>query len=396
MSITIEAFTQRFNETCEKGELLCPICIEPYQDPYIITKCLHIFCRSCLHDWMKVDSNKNTCPECRMLFNAKDLKHDFHHHRRVVNIWNELAEREGINSDHKNPYANSHMEHPPWKKKSRRKISTRKRSDHLPSEDQPGDSSLIQGVFRTSMVPSVDSRPYLQATTYQNASLRRRRSRPLRKIREIVGVYRTANRTLHSIASIEGVYITNCIVENDIFSQRGAIFANGCKVKTAKTVGREIVFRDTIFSSVYAQMNRVECRYSVCPDEFQNARITAKKDILLEKARFSGVIRSEEGAITATDCNLSGVLSCVGKATLFQSTVSTLEINSRDSSTPIRVILSGSKIESELVIREGSSLYPIRVEVTGSGEIIGAIRCHRAACEISLANTITHHGRIIR
>lgn len=46
----------------------CNICLNVIDDQYIITKCNHFFCKSCIKEWMVREYTlymKTTCPTCR-------------------------------------------------------------------------------------------------------------------------------------------------------------------------------------------------------------------------------------------------------------------------------------------------------------------------------------------
>lgn len=81
-----------FDQRCEDQGLSCAVCFEPYKNPQIITKCLHVFCQAC------VEPVKN-CPVCREEFKPKHLKHDFDKDNRIEKIRNEcrlVEEKEGV------------------------------------------------------------------------------------------------------------------------------------------------------------------------------------------------------------------------------------------------------------------------------------------------------------
>lgn len=47
--------------------LACPICLEPFTDPRMLTTCFHTFCHKCLRDWI-ANSGRNgsfLCPVCK-------------------------------------------------------------------------------------------------------------------------------------------------------------------------------------------------------------------------------------------------------------------------------------------------------------------------------------------
>lgn len=71
-----------FAAKCREQNLQCVICINPYQNPHCITKCLHVFCKTCIEKLQKPE-----CPSCKQVFKReKHLKHDFDKDERVEAI----------------------------------------------------------------------------------------------------------------------------------------------------------------------------------------------------------------------------------------------------------------------------------------------------------------------
>ena len=61
----------------------CPVCHDNFFDAVIITTCGHGFCRQCLHEWLKHDS-QHRCPECR----------GFCKLRKIINMYIDYPTRE--------------------------------------------------------------------------------------------------------------------------------------------------------------------------------------------------------------------------------------------------------------------------------------------------------------
>jgi hypothetical protein len=47
--------------TVRATDLQCPICLEPFRDPFV-TRCGHTYCYQCIQQQLKT---KNSCPKCR-------------------------------------------------------------------------------------------------------------------------------------------------------------------------------------------------------------------------------------------------------------------------------------------------------------------------------------------
>ena len=78
MGINIDLILPEFCETVREilPNFTCSICKDLLEDSVMIKQCDHIFCRSCLTEWVK-SQNKGTnapCPECRELFASSDVK----------------------------------------------------------------------------------------------------------------------------------------------------------------------------------------------------------------------------------------------------------------------------------------------------------------------------------
>ncbi|XP_062978474.1 zinc finger protein RFP-like [Elgaria multicarinata webbii] len=58
-------------DLCE--EATCPICLEYFQDPVIITECGHNFCRACLTQCWGEKDTEASCPQCRRSFQKGNL-----------------------------------------------------------------------------------------------------------------------------------------------------------------------------------------------------------------------------------------------------------------------------------------------------------------------------------
>jgi len=76
---------EKFEAMCEKENLTCSICLEPYKIPTISTNCLHVFCKVCIEPLKQ-------CALCKTSFKAKHLKHHFEKQNRIDEISAECRE----------------------------------------------------------------------------------------------------------------------------------------------------------------------------------------------------------------------------------------------------------------------------------------------------------------
>ncbi|XP_062978485.1 zinc finger protein RFP-like isoform X2 [Elgaria multicarinata webbii] len=59
-------------DLCE--EATCPICLEYFRDPVMVTECGHNFCGACLNQCWGEKDTEASCPECRGTFQKENLK----------------------------------------------------------------------------------------------------------------------------------------------------------------------------------------------------------------------------------------------------------------------------------------------------------------------------------
>ncbi|XP_015273723.1 PREDICTED: zinc finger protein RFP-like [Gekko japonicus] len=70
-------------------ELTCPICLEYFSDPVILTECGHHFCRDCLtRSWGESETAEASCPVCKQTARTRDLRPN----RQLANVV-EIAKR---------------------------------------------------------------------------------------------------------------------------------------------------------------------------------------------------------------------------------------------------------------------------------------------------------------
>ncbi|XP_048345153.1 E3 ubiquitin-protein ligase TRIM7-like isoform X2 [Sphaerodactylus townsendi] len=67
-------------ELCE--ELTCPICLEYFKDPVMLTECGHNFCKACLPRRWEESVQEISCPECRGAIQPRNIKPN----RQLANV----------------------------------------------------------------------------------------------------------------------------------------------------------------------------------------------------------------------------------------------------------------------------------------------------------------------
>lgn len=65
----MKALTDRVSHLSEKQ---CAICMENYDNP-ILLECTHVFCGSCIIQWIRQNPNRRACPTCRVPIQCKKL-----------------------------------------------------------------------------------------------------------------------------------------------------------------------------------------------------------------------------------------------------------------------------------------------------------------------------------
>ncbi|GAA0148333.1 ubiquitin-protein ligase [Lithospermum erythrorhizon] len=72
LSDVVRAMTPEADVKCDAGNFECNICFELAQDP-IVTLCGHLYCWSCLYQWLQVHSHSHECPVCKALVQEEKL-----------------------------------------------------------------------------------------------------------------------------------------------------------------------------------------------------------------------------------------------------------------------------------------------------------------------------------
>lgn len=72
----------------------CSVCFEIYEDPHVISPCLHTLCLLCIKRLER--GGTITCPECRKVSSMKDVKKDF----KTQGIIDILMEKKSLKSGH--------------------------------------------------------------------------------------------------------------------------------------------------------------------------------------------------------------------------------------------------------------------------------------------------------
>ncbi|XP_073309773.1 uncharacterized protein, partial [Primulina huaijiensis] len=57
---------------CDTGNFECNICFELAQEP-TVKLCGHLYCRSCLYQWLQIHSHSHECPVCKALVHEEKL-----------------------------------------------------------------------------------------------------------------------------------------------------------------------------------------------------------------------------------------------------------------------------------------------------------------------------------
>ena len=91
MGIHIDLILPEFR-LCNKEMLphfTCSICTDLLDDTITLKECDHIFCRSCLTDWIKNQNDETnvSCPECRVGFTIPTDVHDARVIRNVLSTF---------------------------------------------------------------------------------------------------------------------------------------------------------------------------------------------------------------------------------------------------------------------------------------------------------------------
>jgi Zinc finger, C3HC4 type (RING finger) len=74
-----------FEEKTEEMNVECSICLDIFDDPYLIKTCKHIFCKACIYPILG-ESSKKPCPLCRREFTKMELTPDKSKQQIINNV----------------------------------------------------------------------------------------------------------------------------------------------------------------------------------------------------------------------------------------------------------------------------------------------------------------------
>lgn len=70
-----------------KGNFECNICLDQAQDA-VVSRCGHLFCWPCLHQWLEVKKSRPVCPVCKAAVSRDSVrKHLYCDMNRLVQFW---------------------------------------------------------------------------------------------------------------------------------------------------------------------------------------------------------------------------------------------------------------------------------------------------------------------
>ncbi|XP_062978509.1 zinc finger protein RFP-like [Elgaria multicarinata webbii] len=94
-------------DLCE--EATCPICLDYFRDPVMVTECGHNFCRACLNQCWGEKDTEASCPECRGTFQKENLRPN-RPLAKITEIAKKFGDQGGKGAEEKGGVCEKHQE----------------------------------------------------------------------------------------------------------------------------------------------------------------------------------------------------------------------------------------------------------------------------------------------
>lgn len=420
----LNVYQEQFAKKCAEKSLTCTICYDPYNNPHMINKCLHVFCQSCITDWMQ---NKNTCPICNITFDAKDLKHDFDKQSRIEHLWKKYV-LEISNPENEPEASTASPEVQNGKEKVFLKMGIYHRTNkQLHSICSKEGVLLINCVVTHKIITNKGSieaegctlnkiqarnGALLKNTTFTCAKISKG------KLESTFTRYDSSSYHAYDIIASDDVKLENMNCKNQVSVTLGQLKATQCHLKKVYTL-RGITLKDCIAESIHSKrgsLNAVGCQLGtvhIDPDailhnccankvKVRDGKIIASADknkesnydtlkALNEINLKSITVRkkvSSHGSVTATDSTIVGSVKCFFQIQLTNSNIGDLIIYGNHN-RKCSIILSKGIIEGDIYIYEANN-----TKITGTGQINGNIYCHCHG-EVTKNERVLFNGKLI-
>jgi hypothetical protein len=331
---SIDISRSKFIAECEKGNLMCASGDHPLDNPYLISRCQHIFCRSCLAQGVKTSPS---CPTCKINIKADDFDFSSEHNDRLKGIWESTYGNEEDNFYEYNMgqdkdsivrmMKSSVQVREPLQKKQSNTESTVQRSDW---SDKTNNSSEIKdsGSYSGKVVKKVNASGWItldqcmvEENTKTQGKLIAKTCTFLGNIQARDGVDLTDSnatevKTAQGKANItgggcdlvearEGVTLKNVDVSQHVKSSQGNVIVEGGKVKTIEaneyvSVTGSVVNSITI-NAVKLRDNSFQARLVLNGDIEGNVKVVVKNDVNRSNNNNNnprGIVNMGGGSIT--------------------------------------------------------------------------------------------------
>ncbi len=302
----------------------CAICLDTFQEPTVITKCQHVFCKTCISHYF---NNKVTapCPKCKKEFKAKHLVHD-HNSQSIIDELNKNKIEEVTLENKENAYAQVPIINETAKnlivEKSIPKVSTpiiqnpaqalsQINLSHFSTLNWPFNQQQIN--HQIPQFPNIN----LQQNSTQNASLvssQKSSTTPRGKLKGLLspnesvkvpnGGFKAQDRDFKNIDAYKDIELSNCHVAELVVSKNGSITAKNC------TFGSVNAFRNINLTNCEINTFVSSANGSIFMDNCSSKDIKGFRDITLNNNCIGkGETKSVNGSVNATACELKTVIA---------------------------------------------------------------------------------------
>lgn len=411
-----EEFSLFFRKKCFKKNLQCSRCFGPYNDPCLIKRCQHIFCRDCLSPILHI-SERLVCPYplCGRPYTRKDVFRASDKQTDIIQLWDKYAHQYGIYGE--NPY--NPIPEDFWQKK------TKTPEQNSSSSERP--RLLIIEALRSGY-SAVDKK--LGGVTAKT-DIRLTDCQIEGKTRSLDKDITAKNSSLQEVIAEKGNITLTESTTKGMISSAVELHATGSTLLERAEAQGNICLCDTMFFSVISHNGHVMCHstgnssltYSTGQSIWAQSHISLKQMFVayatshsntihatqthLHSATAGGSIRLRDSLVEFSiesgqdvylnNTTVAGKVSCKARLELSDhSRIGFLEIFFPQNGQIMILLEDNSKIEKGVIIRPPlfSPLSQCTVSIQGEGIIEGAIRFQECSGSIEMSPTIKHRGNI--
>lgn len=347
---------QIFTQKCKEKKLACPLCFEPYKDPYAIKNCLHTFCQNCI---LETQKKQKPCPQCKKPFNSNDLIHNRDIQNRVEEMLKCVKKVKEVSVSENNSIEYQQQQQQNMSRTSENCCPLSSDQNPYRDQQQPKQSSI--GGPLEAPTETIDQRDFFQARARNFFSIQTRNGIALERC-TVRGSAKTSYGNVETKASIlaevearQDVSLVNCEIESaesssgsikirlpigkiqsliarqkvdiedaqvhKIKSSYGGLEAKNCCIDHVKTRSYAML-TNCNGGSVEVEYGQITIRSNA---RYEFNSLEAREGLSIQNIRVNKV-QSFYGALEATQCDLGKVKTREG-ATLTNCNGSSVEVD---------------------------------------------------------------------